>query len=210
MYIAAERCFRVIHDMCEEASRSDLGGTCTEAFKLLMEARVAVDISRLGVLNSRTEVEKKTAVLHAQLTMAASLCQGTNALMREAEGLKKDGEEVAIEQAVVDKLDATLTDVEAVVMSKARDLGVDLGVVQAREDHELAVARAATQTARTIIKCYEEMGRFEDTRAIAGLQERLIKYTVRWQDTSHFVFVFVFVPRTGVYTGISQMPVFIE
>ena len=176
---AAETCFSVIHAMCEEASKSDLGGTCVEAFGLLKEARISFDVSRLGVLYRRTDLEKRSAALHAEMAMAEALGGTGQALMRDAVALTKDGEALVAEQASLDALDATLTDVEAVVVSKARELGLDLGVMAAREEHELAVARVATGTAKTLVRCYEEMGRSEDTRTLAGLRERLSRFTVR-------------------------------
>lgn len=175
---AAATCFSVIHVMCEEASKSDLGGTCREAFGLLKEARVSFDVSRLGVLYRRTDLEKKTGALHAEMAATASLGGTGDALMRDAVALTKDGEAVAAEQASLDALDATLTDVEAVVVSKARELVMDLGFVVAREEHELSVARFAMDTAQRLVRCYEEMGRAEDTRTLAGLRERLGKFKV--------------------------------
>ncbi len=176
---AAETCFSVIHVMCEEASKSDLNVTCVEAFKLLKKARISFDVSRLGVLYRRTDLEKKTAAHDAEMTMAAALGGTGEALMRDALGLVQEDKALAAEQASLDVLDATLTDVEAVVVSKARELELDLGVMAAREEHESKVARVATSTAKTLVRCYEEMGRSDDTRPLAGLRERLSRFTVR-------------------------------
>jgi hypothetical protein len=161
--------------VCEEAIRSDLRGTCTEAFKLLTEVRVAFDVSRLSLLCRSAELEKGNAMLHARLALAASLGEGGETLERDAQNLGKEDADIKAEQAALDALDARLVGVEEVVAATAQGVGLEFGA--AREGDE--VAAKVVVTARALMQCYEDTRRTADASACAGRRERLRSFMVR-------------------------------
>ena len=175
---AAVACFDVIHRMCMDASGVDLGATCTKAYALVADAAFAFDVSRLGVLHRRTELEQSRAEFDAGKRKSGHLLN-TRKLRSLAVELEAGDKESSGEMERLDALDARLTVVQEVVTDKAKELGIDLGEAAARDAHTIKIERFVMETVEGLMESYAVIGRLEHTDRIRRLVDCLKELGVR-------------------------------